>query len=94
MTSSTWAGRPRWWRFTVEEFIERTGLPGDCLDGYWTPRGSLSALRDRPAVPGEAVTAPPDLLLRMLDPPPVKVRGKHLVDVVRPAYIAMADSPP
>jgi uncharacterized Zn finger protein len=66
----------------------------DCLDDYWTPRGSLSALRDRPAETGGAITAPPDLLLRMLDPPPVKVRGKYLVDVLRPAYIAMADPPP
>jgi uncharacterized Zn finger protein len=66
----------------------------DCLDDYWTPRGSLAALRDRPADPGGAITAPPDLLLSMLDPPPVKVRGKHLVDVLRPAYLTMADPPP
>jgi len=63
----------------------------DSLDDYWTPRGSLAALRDRPAAPSGAVIAPPDLLLRMLDPPAVRVRGQHLVDVLRPAYLAMAD---
>jgi hypothetical protein len=32
---------------------------------------------------------PPDLLLRLLDPPKVKVRRKDVTDVLRPAYDAL-----
>ncbi|HEX2315657.1 MAG TPA: SWIM zinc finger family protein [Thermomonospora sp.] len=56
--------------------------------GYWTPGVGLAALRDRP--PG--VPGPPDLLLRLLDPPAVKVRRRPLTDVLGPAYEAMGDA--
>ena len=37
------------------------------------------------------MTAPPELLLRALDPPAVKVRHIPLVDILKPAYRALAD---
>ena len=47
------------------------------------------------AEPGSAsarrATAPPELLLRALDPPPIRVRHIPLVDILRPAYRALAD---
>jgi hypothetical protein len=36
-------------------------------------------------------SAAPDLLLSMFPPPPVKVRGKDLADVLAPAYHRLAD---
>jgi uncharacterized Zn finger protein len=59
------------------------------LDDFYTPGISLSRLRERPA----RVTAPPELLLRALDAPPVKVRHIPLVDLLRPAYRDLADPP-
>lgn len=52
------------------------------LDDFYSPGISLSRLRERPA----RVTAPPELLLRALDAPPVRVRHIPLVDLLRPAY--------
>jgi uncharacterized Zn finger protein len=52
------------------------------VEGFWAPGISLSRLRERPA----RVTTPPELLLRALDPPPVRVRHIPLVDLLRPAY--------
>ena len=37
------------------------------------------------------MTAPPELLLRALTPPPVKVRHIPLVDLLRPAYRDLAE---
>jgi uncharacterized Zn finger protein len=55
------------------------------LDDFYAPALSLGRLRSRrersPVEP-----APPDLLLRALPPPPVKVRHRPLVDVLRAAY--------
>ena len=46
-----------------------------------------------PAVPAPVAPAPPpDLLLRALDPPPVKVRHIPLLDILRPVYRDLADS--
>jgi uncharacterized Zn finger protein len=59
------------------------------LDDFYTPGISLSRLRERPA----RVTAPPELLLRALDAPPVKVRHIPLVDLLRPAYRDLAGPP-
>jgi uncharacterized Zn finger protein len=56
--------------------------------GFWTAGPGLAALRERPPAP----PAPPDLLLRLLDPPAVKVRRRPLVDVLGPAYEAMPDA--
>jgi uncharacterized Zn finger protein len=57
------------------------------LGDYYSPGISLSRLRERPA----RVTAPPELLLRALDPPPIRVRHIPLADILRPAYRDLAD---
>jgi uncharacterized Zn finger protein len=62
----------------------------DCLDDYWEPRMSLLRLRARPTTAPSA----PDLLLRTLEPPPVKIRRRDLVEVLRPAYVSMAAPTP
>jgi uncharacterized Zn finger protein len=54
----------------------------DRLADYFTSGTSLARLRDLPGGP----TAPPELLLRALDPPPVVVRHIPLVDLLRPVY--------
>jgi hypothetical protein len=59
------------------------------LTDFYTPAISLSRLRERPA----RVSTPPELLLRALDPPPVRVRHIPLVDLLRPAYRDLADPP-
>jgi uncharacterized Zn finger protein len=56
------------------------------LDDFYAPGISLSRLRERPA----RVTAPPELLLRALDPPPIRVRHIPLIDLLRPAYRDLA----
>lgn len=56
-------------------------------EDFWTPPEGLAALRDGPAHP----PGPPGLLLRLLDPPAVKVRRRALVDVLEPAYRALAE---
>ena len=57
------------------------------LTDFYSPGISLSRLRDRPA----RVTVPPELLLRALDAPPVRVRHIPLVDLLRAAYRDLAD---
>ncbi|MET0426579.1 MAG: hypothetical protein ABW046_22115, partial [Actinoplanes sp.] len=59
----------------------------DTLTSYYSPAISLSRLRERPS----RVTTPPELLLRALDAPPVKVRHIPLVDLLRPAYRDLAE---
>lgn len=56
-------------------------------EDFWTPPDGLAALKDRTARP----PAPPGLLLRLLDPPAVKIRRRPLVDVLEPAYRALAE---
>jgi len=60
----------------------------DCVDRFWDAGLSPARLRALSAAP--AVTGPPDLLLRMYEPPPVRVRGKDLLDVLTPAYQRLA----
>jgi uncharacterized Zn finger protein len=60
------------------------------LADFYTPGLSLSRLRERPA----RVSTPPELLLRALDAPPVRVRHIPLVDLLRPAYRDLAGPPP
>jgi uncharacterized Zn finger protein len=55
------------------------------LTDFYTPAISLSRLRERPS----RIATPPELLLRALDPPPVKIRHIPLVDLLRPAYRAL-----
>ncbi|MGV9773018.1 hypothetical protein [Streptosporangium sp. NPDC003464] len=52
------------------------------LAGFYSPGASLSRLRPRP----DAAAAPTDLLLRALEPPPVKVRHIPLLDLLRRHY--------
>jgi uncharacterized Zn finger protein len=59
------------------------------LRDFYQPTVSLARLRERP--PG--ATAPPDLLLRALEPPRVKARHIPLIDLLRPAYRDLADPP-
>jgi uncharacterized Zn finger protein len=59
----------------------------DCLDAFWSPGLSPGRLRALSAVPPSAT---PDLLLRLFPPPPVKVRGKDLAEVLAPAYLRLA----
>jgi len=62
----------------------------DRLGEFYSPGVSLARLRERPA----GVTAPPELLLRALEPPRIKARHIPLVDLLRPAYRALADRAP
>ena len=59
------------------------------LNDFYTPALSLSRLRERPS----RIATPPELLLRALDPPPVKVRHIPLVDLLRPAYRSLNAAP-
>ena len=58
----------------------------ESLTDFWSPGLSQARLR---AVPPSPVT-PPDLLLRICDPPPVEVRGQSLRDLLGPAYLRLA----
>lgn len=58
----------------------------ECLDAYWTPSARLPLVAERFGPPG-----PSDLLLRMLDPPAVWIRGESLVDLLRPGYLSLND---
>jgi uncharacterized Zn finger protein len=62
----------------------------DCVteQSFW--ESSLSAARLRTLPP--AVPAPPDLLLRSVDPPLLTAGGQDLPALLRPAYLAMAPS--
>lgn len=59
----------------------------DCLDAFWQPALTPARLRERAARP-HAVR---DLLLRSLDPPPVKIRDRSLLSALAPAYGAAPD---
>jgi uncharacterized Zn finger protein len=59
------------------------------LGDFYAPGISLSRLRERPP----RVTVPPELLLRALDAPPIRVRHIPLLDLLRPAYRSLADPP-
>ncbi|GAA2492265.1 SWIM zinc finger family protein [Winogradskya humida] len=56
------------------------------LTDFYSPALSLGRLRERPS----RTTTPPELLLRVLDAPPIRVRAIPLVDVLRPAYRDLA----
>jgi uncharacterized Zn finger protein len=57
----------------------------DCLDRFWEAGVELTSLRMRPRA-AEA----PDALVRQLDPPRVRVRGRDLLELLGPAYREMA----
>jgi uncharacterized Zn finger protein len=72
------------------EMIDPLAVEEEPLDArladFWSPAISLGRLRERPA---RGMT-PPELLLRALDAPPVKVRHVPLTDVLRPHYRDLA----
>lgn len=57
--------------------------------GFWTPGAGLAALRERSPAPQAA----PGLLLRLLDPPDIRIRRRDLTDVLTPAYEALSPTP-
>jgi len=57
------------------------------LDGFWSSGLSPARLRALATAPGAAA---PDLLLRMFPPPPIRVRGMDLAEVLVPAYQRLA----
>ena len=68
-----------------------TGPPlEECLADFWSPGLSQARLRALPPSPA----APPDLLLRLADPPQVLVRGVGLVDILPPGYAGLASQEP
>ena len=68
-----------------------TGPPlAESLADFWSPGLSQARLRALPPSPA----TPPDLLLRMSDPPPVQVRGKNLRELLAPAYAQLAAGQP
>jgi SWIM zinc finger len=60
-----------------------------CTDRFWSPGISRARLRAVPPVP----PAPPDLLLRSAEPPPVTVRGQPLAGLLAAAYQRLAAQP-
>jgi uncharacterized Zn finger protein len=68
-----------------------TGAPlAESLADFWSPGLSQARLGVLPTSP----VTPPDLLLRLSDPPAVEVCGKPLLDVIAPAYTQLAQSVP
>ena len=64
-----------------------TGAPvAEALEDFWSPGLSQARLR---ALPPSPVT-PPDLLLRIADPPELQVRGIDLRDLLASAYERLA----
>ncbi|MEO3855820.1 hypothetical protein [Acrocarpospora sp. B8E8] len=55
------------------------------LDDFYGPSVSLARLKEHPSV-----ATPADLLLRALEPPPIKIRHIPLLDLLRPAYRRLA----
>jgi uncharacterized Zn finger protein len=54
----------------------------DCLEHFYEPAGSL------PVLP--AVVAAPDAVLAELPDPAIAVRGRNIIELLRPAYCALA----
>jgi uncharacterized Zn finger protein len=63
-----------------------TGQPlEESIADFWSPGLSQARLRATPPSPA----TPPDLLLRLSEPPPALVRGQQLRDLLTPAYVAL-----
>jgi uncharacterized Zn finger protein len=63
-----------------------TGQPlEESLADFWSPGLSQARLRATPPSPA----TPPDLLLRLSEPPSALVRGQQLRDLLTPAYAAL-----
>jgi len=66
-----------------------TGVPlEETLADFWSPGLSQARLRALPASPA----TPPDLLIRISDPPALQVRGTDLRDLLIPAYARLAEA--
>ncbi len=63
----------------------------ECLESFWSPGLSPARLRGLATAHDPAA---PGLLLRMFPPPPVRIRGKDLADVLAPAYQRLAAGDP
>ena len=61
----------------------------ESLADFWSPRLSQARLRALPPSPA----TPPDLLLRISEPPPIQIRGTSLRDLLAPAYARLAAAP-
>ncbi|HEX5740099.1 MAG TPA: hypothetical protein VFY17_00915 [Pilimelia sp.] len=73
---------------------EPAAAPADAeppVDAARFYQSDTSAARLRARLPAAGAPTPPELLLRALDPPPVKVRAIPLHDILRPAYRRLAD---
>jgi uncharacterized Zn finger protein len=62
---------------------------GERVNDFYSATVALSRLRPRAVTPA----APPELLLRALEPPPIKVRHIPLMDILRPAYRELGPRP-
>ncbi|MCT9929323.1 SWIM zinc finger family protein [Planotetraspora sp. A-T 1434] len=58
------------------------------LADFYEPGTSLARLRSQTS----QAPAPPELLLRTLDPPPIRVRHIPILDLLRPAYRRLGDA--
>jgi uncharacterized Zn finger protein len=73
-----------------EQRVETAVVPlEDCLDHYWEQQAAPPA-----PTPDLVVTQHPDALLDQLDPLPLTVRKRKVVDLLRPAYRRIVDHPP
>ncbi|MDP9798862.1 putative Zn finger protein [Catenuloplanes nepalensis] len=68
--------------------VDHVPLAG-ALAGFYAPGASPAKLREHGT---NRVAAPPDLLLRALDPPDVRIRHIPLVDLLRSAYRSLGGS--
>ena len=70
---------------------DMSGVPlAESLADFWSAGLSQARLRTLPASPA----TPPDLLLRISDPPEVQVRGTSLRDILTPAYAQLTEPEP
>jgi uncharacterized Zn finger protein len=71
--------------------IDVTDRPlAECVAGFWSSSMGPARLRWLPP----AAPAPPDLLLRSVEPPFITAGGQELVTLLRPAYLELADTEP
>ncbi|GIH24108.1 hypothetical protein Aph01nite_24180 [Acrocarpospora phusangensis] len=70
----------------IDDELDVTDVPfADRLDDFYAPSVSLARLKAPPSPP-----TPADLLLRALEPPPIKIRHIPVLDLLRPAYRRLA----